>query len=301
MEDLKSSTESLKEAVEKINKLNSHNYDKELAGIEKSLNAIKDGYMAGSKDEKYEITETIANVYTAKSELSSLKIVLNTLAKSTISRVDRLMKSLKAFEKETNDSRITRKFRDIVRKMKTILLRSDRNLKEALVMYKDFTKNLITIKSDIDKFVIQLDDYMKNKDGKLQKWIHTYRTEAYVGAAACVVSFLLCPIVYAATALGVEVDIGNAKENLKKQIVRFEAVKNSTTKLIGLVNNGLEFIEKEEELIRYWAEKVLDVQDMLPFAELPVKDIQDDVSELENLRDTLGELREACQNYLSHS
>jgi hypothetical protein len=299
---LKSSTESLKGALEKFNKLDDNNYEKELEDIEKSLNVVKDHYMAVSKDKKYEIIDVLENVRNAKSESRSLKLVLDNLAKSTILRVDSLKKALKKFENAAKDDKnIQRYFFKIVRNMKNLLRRSDQKLKDALEKYKSLTIKLNAIKSVADKFVIQLDDFMKMKDGELQKWIDKYRAEAYGGTAACVVFLPLCPILYAATSAGVETTIGNVKEDLKKQKSKFRIVKNAITKLIGQVDNGLKFIEEEEPLIRNWAIQVEFVEDELPSAEDLVKDIKTGYADLEELRRLLDELRKACQQYISHS
>ena len=284
-----------------MTRLKENYYDEDLADIEKSLNEIKDEYTNVMKDRKYDITEALAEVYTAKSKLRSLKIVLNILANSTISRVDRLIKSLEKFEKATGDERIKRYFQGIVRKMKTILSRSDRNLKEALEMYEESTKRLNAVKTYIGKFVIQLKNYIENKDGKLEEWIKTYRKEGYGMAAACVFIPPLCPLIFALTATGLEVTIAKAKKNLKYQKVRLDAVQLATNKLVDQVHNGLDIIKNEEPLIRYWAEKVQDVQDELPSAEILVKDIQDDFADLEQLKETLVGLRDACQKYIAHS
>ena len=147
------STKSLKDVAKELGD-NYHNSDKELEKIEKTLKSIKNDYKGVMKDNKYEITDALEDVYNAKSEMYSLKVILDVLAETTISKVDKLIRTLNAVEKQTDNTKITRYLERIVKRMTSLLSRSDVLLNEALEKYEVLTKNLNTIK---------LIKYLKNK------------------------------------------------------------------------------------------------------------------------------------------
>ena len=176
---------------------------------------------------------------------------------------------------------------------------SEEILKDARDGYDELDESLNNIASNVNSYKGDVESYLYNKDGKLDEWIDDLRAKGYGGAAACALVFFLCPIVYAATATGVEVSISNAKNQLAKQKEDADTAYKIVENVLAEVKKGKEFIHAEYPLIKLWKSEIGEAKSELDSAELVLGTVRRGC--IKPLVKGLDDLKQACISYLDHS
>ena len=271
--------------------------DPNLRKIRNALDDIKRQYKDTEGESK--INEALSGLYTAKSTMFKLKSTLNVLAEETSVQVDYVLSAIKKFSKPSKKRMKETFFKIIVKRMSTMLNKSEIELKNALDDYDEAEKSLNIVHDQVNIYITDLNSFINNENGKLTKRIKKLRTEAYAGSLACIVFWLSCPFVYGFVALGVEITLNNAKNELRKQRDSAKMSAKIVKGVIDEIENGHQFIHTEQPLIKTWAYKVEGVKKELEDVDMVVFLAIND--ETEDLKNMLNDLKEACKDYLKHS
>lgn len=285
--------------------------DPTLEKMEEALKTIKHDFGTGeeSKEARENIEDALGDLTDAKHKMFYLKCNLDLLANGTIKNADRVLKRIKRYQKdakkdmsEKQKERSEYRLKKILKKMIYLIDNSENILKEALHDYEKVQKSLNIVASRVRKYKGVVESYLSNEDGKLDKWVNDLRAGAYGGASACLIVFVLCPIVYAATATGVEVSINSAKNQLSKQKDDANTAIEIVANVIKQVELGNQFIHNEYPLIKNWASEIDNLKTELDSPNMILASVkEEDIEEIEELEEALNGLKEACTNYLLHS
>ena len=293
-------TNNLKELMAKATKTY---VDPNLNKIEKALETIKKdfGDEKENKEARRSIEIAVGDLKDAKEKIFYLKTDLDLLANVTIKNVVRTIKSIKKFQDslQMRDETIELRFEKIVRKMINLIDESEKFLTLATEGYEKAKESLRGVDSRIRNYKADVESLLDNKDGKLDEWIDKLRAKAYGGSAACIVFPIICPVVYAAAATGVEVSINNAKKQLSKQKKDAKKLVEIIGNVLTEVENGRQFIRQEYPLIKQWESEVNHAHAEMGKYEYVLADVR--LEETDELEEALLGLKEVCETYLSHS
>ena len=271
--------------------------DPNLTKIEGALNDIKMKYK--NTEGEAEINEALSGLYDAKSKMFRLRSTLNVLAEKTSDKVDDVLSAIEKFSKHSEGRMKDIFFEKIVTRMSRMLSESEIDLKDSLYDYDEAEKSLNIVHNQVNNYKSELQSFINNDNGKLQKWINKLRTEAYGASALCLAIWFSCPFVYAATAAGVEGSIKSARKELEKQREGAKVSMKAVEGVIKEVNNGHQFIYEQQPLIKTWSKEVGTVKDELKNVTGVIYLVNHD--ETEDMKNILNNLKEACKDYLKHS
>jgi len=262
--------------------------------IQDKLDAIESEFMHDAGRRK--IVDAVLDLTRVKSAIRRLKDHMNVLAETTISQVDLVTNAMDSLTSDKPDELIELNFKKMVRHYLRLLDNSKEQLDDAKTFYLDASKNLLDLETRLVHYKADVESYMNNEDNQLDDRIHDLRAGVYGTAAICVIVIVLCPAVYTAAVLGVELTIDAAKDDLEKQ----KGHASSAIEVVNLsrdqVENAQRFINAEYPLILKWKVKVenakdeaMDVKSVLTFVQY---------GDTEGLKMTMNSLKEVCKKYL---
>ena len=294
---LRNSAQSLEAAITKVD---GEFVDPGLTKLDEALEQLKDEFKQEAS--RISIEQTIGNLSEAKFEILNARKSLELLANDTIGSADDVINKVKQFPTTQGNSKLKYLFDKTIEYMITLLDNSEIMLAESLADYEEASHALNDIQTNINTYKSEVDSFIDNEGGKLEKWIAEYRIGTYPYMLFCVLggpfSVLVCPIVVAFTALGVEANVAEAKRLF--QVQKDNAVKANeiVTDVLNEVQKGNQYIVDENILIKNWRLK-------MSRAKIEVKSVDAIIAAIEagmekDVEIALNRLQEACKKYLEH-
>merc|ERR1712136_115955 len=258
LSDMIDSTKTLTDTLEEAGKAT---IDPSMKKIQDLLNGIADDFL-GEQDQDQRVKKLIEESYLdlskTKMTMRRLKDYLNAHADETINQVERITKTIDDLTEDTSPQVIEFDFQTLVRLFIAFLDISKERLQSAQAKYKEAEENLMEVETRLNTYKNTLVTYLKNENNELDEFVDKIRSETYPVATLCVLPPMImgCPIIFIATAIGVEVTINNARSTLENQKSKankaLEAVKLSNVE----INKAYEFMDRENPLILKWSARL---------------------------------------------
>merc|ERR1712003_102492 len=112
------------------------------------------------------------------------------------------------------DELIQLNFKVMVNHYLRLLDNSKLQLDDAKKFYWEATSNLHTLETRLVHYKEDVEAYIRNENNELTQRVDEIRRIAYPIGVICIIFLPICPLAYLGITLGVEINIGYAKEAL---------------------------------------------------------------------------------------
>jgi len=219
----------------------------------KELKLVND-YLTVS--ERQIVADAKVNLAEAENEFTVLRVELSAMAEITKATTSQLIKYTNRLSDDSSP-KFNKQFEVIFKRFLSLLTVTTQKLKEAKQRYVNMSAKLAQTKGKLGAFRDIVEPLNQEHSDRYKSYAKKLRTEAYAGAAACVVLPLTCPAAYAAAAVVVEKKIKSYKAEVDTLISNTQKVVASVTDMLEKIDNKDKELKEELELIVDWENAAL--------------------------------------------
>ena len=258
--------------------------------IEKSIKKINVNVEGVTAEARKQIEEATASLYKSQVKVQKTRALLESLAKTTIDRVDSMLHYLSKVKDDWSAEKISKFMKYQAKEMTSLVERSVALIKEADELYTTTQLDLSDIQAKLESFN-QFMVNLRNKNSAAYKdRVETIRLEVYLPCC------IPCPLCCAVCAAVLETEIGkweSALESLQNSIKNNQA---AVTKLTNEAKETIERLGQEVVSLIDWGDalnRMAQVDWTFPEVEIfGFADVRPDLVK------KLDSLKKAAENYL---